>query len=144
MPTIHFDLEDSKMRSCRKRVIIALAAICMFSGLTLASEQILQTGKTTNNVSIQPTDAVLFELPTGAETCAYDYCVHTVGETLRYPMDDYSCCYIDITVNLKICRLCVAQGYDLDYKMVPHVDSNGICEECGKFPFTPAVAMPLT
>lgn len=63
MPTIHFDLEDSKMRSCRKRVIIALAAICMFSGLTLASEQILQTGKTTNTVSIQPTDAVLFELP---------------------------------------------------------------------------------
>ena len=65
MQTIHFDLEDSKMRSCRKRVIIALAAICMFSGLTLASEQILQTGKTTNTVSIQPTDAVLFELPTG-------------------------------------------------------------------------------
>lgn len=74
------------MRSCRKRVMIALAAVCMFSGLALASEQILQTGKTTNTFSIQPTNVVLFKLPTGVETCDHDYYVHIVVETLRYPM----------------------------------------------------------
>ena len=59
-------------------------------------------------------------------------------------MDDYYCCYIDITVNLKICKLCLAPGYDFDYKMVSHKDAGNICEYCGRVPFTPVITLPLT
>lgn len=132
------------MRSYRNWVIAVLAVICMLSGLALASNHILRTEKTADTISIQPMDGVLFEAPKVAEPCDHDYYVHTVGETVRYPIDDYHCCYIDVTVKMKICRLCSAPGYDLDYKMVPHQDASGICEYCGRVPFTPAIAIPLT
>ena len=68
----------------------------------------------------------------------------TAKRTLKHPMDDYYCCYIDTAVHLKICKLCASPGYDLDYKMVPHKDESGMCEYCGRVPFQPAIAIPLT
>ena len=132
------------MRSYRNWAVAVLTVICMLSGIALASDHILRTEKTADTISIQPTDSVLFEIPKDTELCDHDYYVHTVGETVRHPIDDYHCCYIDVTVNMKICRLCLAPGYDLDYVMVPHQEATGICEYCGRVPFTPAIAIPLT
>ena len=132
------------MKQYRSRLIVVFVVLCTLSNFALASDRILQSEKTTDTISIQPTDGVLFEVPKGVEACSHDYYTHTFGETVKYPMDDYYCCYIDITVNLKICKLCLSPGYDFDYKMVSHKDAGNICEYCGRVPFTPVITLPLT
>ena len=53
------------MKQYRSRLIVVFVVLCTLSSFALASDRILQSEKTTDTISIQPTDGVLFEVPKG-------------------------------------------------------------------------------
>ena len=77
------------MKQYQSRLIVVFVVLCTLSSFALASDRILQSEKTTDTISIQPTDGVLFEVPKGVEACSHDYYTHTFGETVKCPMDDF-------------------------------------------------------
>lgn len=132
------------MTKYAKQMLVGLICVAVFCGAAMATENLVVLYSAKDSVSILPHDNILYESPGEHPECNHNFIIHTDGEEMIYPMDDYFCCYVKVTINSKMCSLCTEPGYDLQYEMIPHDDDKGICKNCGRVPFTPAVAIPLS
>lgn len=64
-------------------------------------------------------------------------------ETVTIQLDEYFYCYMEISVNAKVCKRCAVTAYDLDYKLFPHEGNETLCKRCEKLLTPPVIAAPL-
>lgn len=132
------------MKKYVKMIFLGLLFVILLIGVAAATESLSVLYSAKDSISILPHDNILYEAPVEQSICNHNFIIHTNGEEMIYPMDDYFCCCVKVIIHSKMCSLCTEPGYDLHYEMIPHDDDTGICKNCGRVPFTPAVAIPLS